>query len=256
MWALVIIFEKMKRTIRLTILSVCWILASLCSCKKPGCIGSGGAVITQQRDIAPFSEIEVEDNIDLILIQQDFEKIEVNGPENILPNISTEVKGGKLTIRNTAGCRWMRSADEKISINVFLKDINQITYSGSGDITNRDTLHLGNLGIFSEKGAGNVDLTVDASGIHLSILKENAGFTLRGRSQSCFAFANPRGVLDLSHLAVNNLSLLYAGLADIHVNASDRIEAIIRYKGNVFYHGDPVISHTEYFSSGRLIKAP
>lgn len=245
----------MFNLIRYTIILL--MLPAIYSCKKPGCTGSSGEVLMQQRLVGSFSSIALEDNIDLVLVQNESEKLELTGPKNILANVTTVVNAaGVLSVKNETSCRWLRNADEKITIKVFFKNIQQINYDGSGNITNLDTLHLSSLGILSENGAGDVDLTVVAGSIYLSILKENAGFIIKGKAEFCSAYSNARGLLNLSNLSADKLSLLYSGLADIYVMAEKELEATIRYKGNVYYRGNPVVTKQEYFSSGRLLRAP
>jgi hypothetical protein len=244
----------MKQT-RLLLIHL-FLLLSYYGCKKPGCLGSAGPAISQERLVGSFSQLTLEDNIDLLLIQGDTEKIEITAAENIIPNIQTLVSNGMLTISNEADCRWMRNADEKIAVRLYFKDLSLINYNGSGNITNTDTLRLNILQMISEKGAGNIELTVDNQSTRAVILKENAAMTLHGRSAFCDTYANARGLLDLSDLSVQKMYLIYSGLADTHIQVSEELDATIRYKGNVYYKGDPFIKRSDYFSSGRLIKTP
>ena len=225
-------------------------------CQKPGCVGHAGAVISQERLLSAFSMLTLEDNINFELIQSDTEKIEIDGPENILPNIQTEINGQTLTISNKTDCRWLRDAGEKIIVHIFFRDLTQINYNGSGDVTNLDTLKLNSLKVSSEEGAGNVNLILQAGYLNISNLKENAGFILKGTATYCGIYSNARGQLDLSELAINNLTIIYSGLADTHVQVMNSLDATIRYKGNIYYKGDPVVTRSDYFSSGRLIKIP
>lgn len=223
-------------------------------CQKPGCIGHIGTIISQERPLPAFTMLTLEDNINFELVQSDTEKIEIEGPENILPNIQTEINGQTLTISNKTDCRWLRDASEKITARVFFKNLVQINYNGSGNVTNLDTLKLGFLGIMSEKGAGNVNLVLQVDRLGMSNFKENAGFILRGSANFCSPFSNPRGQLTIADLSVKKMSIIYSGLADTYIQVTDTLDATIRYKGNVYYKGNPVITRSDYFSSGRLIK--
>jgi hypothetical protein len=231
------------------------IAVSFYSCEKPGCLGSAGSVASEERVLTPFSQLTLEDNIDLLLIQGDTEKIEITAPENIIPNIQTLISDGMLTVSNKADCRWMRSADEKIKVRLYFKELSLISYEGSGNITNSDTLKLSSLRLNSETGAGNIELTVDNQSTAAIILKENAGMILHGRTEYCETYTNARGLLNLEDLAVKRMYIIYSGLADTHVQVSEVLDATIRYKGNVYYKGNPLITRSDYFSSGKLIKS-
>ncbi|HEX2848238.1 MAG TPA: head GIN domain-containing protein [Chitinophagaceae bacterium] len=225
-------------------------------CQKPGCIGHAGATISQERPLSAFTVLTLEDNINFELVQGDTEKIEIDGPENVLPNIQTEISGQTLTISNKTDCRWLRDASEKITVHIFFKDLKEINYNGSGDVTNLDTLKLNSLNLSSEKGAGNVNLTVQAEYLNVSNLKENAGFILKGSARYCGIYSNARGQLNITDFVINNLTIIYSGLADTYIQVINSLDATIRYKGNIYYKGNPVITRSDYFSSGRLIKIP
>lgn len=225
-------------------------------CQKPGCIGNAGPIISQERPLMAFTRLTLEDNINYELVQNDTEKIKIDGPQNIIPNIQTEISEQTLIISNKTDCRWLRDASEKITVRVFFKNLTQINYEGSGDVTNLDTLKLNSLEISSEKGAGNVNLTLKTENLNVSNLKENAGFILRGLAKYCGIYSNARGQLSINDLSINNLTLIYSGLSDIYIQVTDALDATIRYKGNVYFKGNPAITRSDYFSSGRLIKIP
>lgn len=250
------ISDKMNKYTKSTIAIVILFTCLIQGCKKPGCIGSAGPLTLQERAVSGFSKIELSDNIDLVLIQGDTEKIEICGPQNILPNIQTVVTGDLLTIANVGECRWLRSPDEKVTVKLYFKKIYSFDYKGSGNVTNEDTIRMEYLRFDSETGAGNIDLTVDVGLLGAVILKENASMIFHGKAGQCETYTNARGILNLSDMQVNNMNIIYSGLADTHINVSGSIQAYVRYKGNVYCKGNPTIIRQEYFSSGRLIMIP
>ncbi|MET0462532.1 MAG: DUF2807 domain-containing protein [Chitinophagaceae bacterium] len=225
-------------------------------CKKPGCIGSAGSIITQERLLPSFNKLRLQDNIDLVLIKSDIEKVEISGPQNIIANVQTSVKEDELTVSNQTDCRWLRDPDEKITARLFLKNISNFEYEGSGNVSNADTLKLESLWINSETGAGNLELTIDMPSIGAIILKENASIKIHGKAENCATYTNARGLLDLSDLQTKKMYMIYSGLADTHIKVSEELDATIRYRGNVYCKGNPVVKRSDYFSSGRLILQP
>ncbi|MEO5564078.1 MAG: head GIN domain-containing protein [Chitinophagaceae bacterium] len=243
----------MKRT---CLIFSCIIAILLSSCKKPGCIGSAGPVIKITRPLATFNQLVLDNNINLVLTQGNEEKIEIEAPKNIEPNIKTTISGTTLTIMNDADCRWARDPGEKINVRLYFKDLREIDYKGSGDITNTDTLKLEHLSIGSSIGAGNINLTVDNVYTGSYILLENAGITWHGKSEVCFTYTNARGQSDMRDFVVKKMVIEYGGLADTYVNVTDELDAILYYKGNINYKGNPTITRNTQYSSGRLIKIP
>ncbi len=238
--------------------SACFIflLAAINSCKKPGCFGEAGKITTVTRPLAAFSQLILNDNIDLVLTQGNNESMTIESPENIQPNISGDISGGILTISNKTDCRWLRKPGEKITVHLQFRDLQKIDYRGSGNISNTDTIKVDALQIETALGAGDIELTVNNRYTGAYIFQESAGITLHGKSETCFTYTNSRGTADLGDLEVKKMVIEYGGLADTKVNVTDELDAIIYYKGNILYKGNPVITRSQYYSSGRVIKTP
>ena len=226
------------------------------ACKKPGCFEHAGSTTTVTKQLSSFNKLILNDNINVVLTQDSVEKIGIEAPDNIQPNIITEIKDGMLTISNTTECRWLRSANEKINVYLSFKNLENIDYRGSGNVTNTDTLRLDGLQIESRTGAGNIELTINNRYIGSYIFLENAEVILHGKAESCYTYTNARGKIDFSDLIAGSMVIEYGGLADTYINVTGSLDAIIYYKGNLIYRGNPVIVRSDHFSTGRLVHEP
>jgi hypothetical protein len=231
------------------------LLSGLQACQKPGCFENAGTVSSVERKATAFHQIDLYDHIDLILTQDTVEKIRVEAGANLQPNIATEIIDGVLVIRNNTTCKWLRDPQEKISVYVSFKMLNRINYDGSGNVRATDTLHLPQLRISSNTGAGNVELTVNTQLLLAYIHHENADYIIRGIADQCHSYTNARGTIDFSDLKVRYYNIGYSAPKNTYIQASERIDAEIYFKGNVYYKGDPEVK-TIYHDAGRLIKAP
>src|SRR5687768_15052079 len=100
-------------------------LISLSSCSKDdwcNCLKSEGPQTTQIRDLAEFTAVELDHNIDLVVKQDTFYKVEVTCGKNLLDGISTEVNYGKLVLNNNNKCNWLRDLDNKFTVTINVKD--------------------------------------------------------------------------------------------------------------------------------------
>ena len=226
------------------------------ACKKPGCFGTAGPMATTTQQLTSFNELVLSDNVNLILIQDTVEKMEIEAPQNMLSNITGNISQNILTISNATDCRWARNAGEKINVRLFFKDLKKIDYRGSGTLTNTDTLKLDALHIESNTGAGDISLTLDTRYTGAYIFFENAGITLRGKSETCFTYTNNRGISNMSDFVVKKMVIEYGGFGDTYINVTDELSAVIFHKGNIHYKGSPVITKLISHSSGRLIQSP
>ena len=226
-------------------------------CKKPGCIGAAGEIQTATRSLASFDELLLADNINLVLIQSPEEKIVIEAPENMMPNITSGIIDKKLTITNLGDCRWARDPKEKINVQLYFTNLKKIVYQGSGTITNIDTLRLNGLQLETDEGAGDIELTVDNgyTGAYL-FADDNVSLKLHGRSDVCFTYTGSRGKSDMSDFKVKKMVIEYGGVTDTHVWVTNDLDATIFHTGNIKYKGMPVISRSRYYGSGRLIYSP
>src|SRR5437868_5506989 len=127
----------MKRSFFHIILLAVFFLEPRC---KKGWLGSEGSMITVQRPATPFVQIVAYDNVNLILTQDTIEKIKVEAPSKIEPNITTEVIGQSLWIRNT-NAGLLLNPDEKINVWISVKTLARLDYHGSGSVNCTNTIH-------------------------------------------------------------------------------------------------------------------
>jgi len=238
-----------------------YLLAFLCSsflfvqCRKPGCLESSGVITITERAIPPFQQIHLYNDINLILTQGFEESIKVEAGQNIQPNIETTVKEGKLTIRNTGSCDWIRNPNEKITVHVTIATLKRLVYDGSGSVTSTNTIQADTILIYSDLGAGDIDLHLNAKHATVHLQGQNADVTLHGKSNYCYTLIHPRNSVYLSDFEVKRMDLVYVGVRDAIINVTEAINGVITHTGNVYYKGTPSIN-VNYYSSGRLIKAP
>lgn len=222
-------------------------------CKRETCFGEAGAVVAVTRAAAGFQEIDVRDNINVVLTQDTVEGITIEAPEHLVPNISTEVTNGILNLKNKAACTGLRKASEKVTVYVRLKKLDKILYAGSGSVRSTNTLVADNMTFYSETGAGNIDVSLAAVQTFCYIMDENADITLQGASTVCYSYTAARGTINFSNFVVKKMIIEYGSVRDAVINVTDDLNAIIYFKGNLFYKGTPQITKNEVHSSGRLI---
>ena len=127
-------------------------------------------------------------------------------------------------------------------------------YSGSGNVLSTDTIRAGTITLRSTNGAGNMEVTLKANRTFVNIARETADFIFHGQSDSCYTYVNARGSIDFSDFKVKALHIDYGSLRDAYVNVSDGLYALMYFKGNLYYKGNPAIVDTTNYSTGRVIK--
>jgi hypothetical protein len=228
----------------------------LTQCKKPGCFGNNGDTTTVKRTIAAFHQIDLFSKINLILTQSTDEALTVEAGTNVHPNLFVNVDNGILTIRNNGTCDWLQNPENQINVYVSFKTLDRINYNGSGSVITTNTIVAENFTIYSEEGAGNMELQLNAKNTTVHLQGENPDVILHGKSDNCRTFVHSRGTINYSDFEVKDLHIGYTSVRDAIINVTSHIYAIIYHTGNLYYKKDPLHIETTYYSSGRLLKKP
>jgi hypothetical protein len=116
-------------------ITVCLFSSLVLGCNKPNspdCFQVAGVPQIEWRTLSDFDEIEISDNIDVYLEDSDEEKIKVEGPSNLLPEIKTEIENNILKITNDNTCNFVRSYKHKYIVTLYSKNIRRIINRGTG----------------------------------------------------------------------------------------------------------------------------
>jgi hypothetical protein len=235
------------------LLLLCVLIAG---CKKSGCFEEAGSLTRVQRSVMPFHQIDLHDNINLVLTQDTTEAITVEAGSQLIPNIVTTIENNILTIENKVACNWLRRPGETNNVYVSVKNLVKLNYNASGNVTSTNALTGNNIHFVSEKGAGNVNVTVKARFVGAYIHYENADFTLKGHADVCFSYINARGSIDSKDLEVKKMVMEYGGVRDATVYVTEDLNVILYHSGNLYYKGNPSLLSLKTHSTGRLIQLP
>ncbi len=241
------------------VLAIC-VLVSLNGCKKEqldDCFSSTGKDRSIERPLRTFDRISVGDRFELILTQDttQSERIIITGGENILEGISAVVENGELILSNCNTCNFVRSYKRKITLEVFLDDINEITVFGAASIKTSDTLHLQNLRI-NHSALEDIDLTISTPG-EIFVESINSGGTkLSGKAFKLTGSIEEITDLDARNLVCEEVIFDTHSPLDCFINATKIIYVGIYGNGNIFYVNEPSLQKTvkEKTGEGNLVK--
>ncbi|MDB5197425.1 MAG: hypothetical protein JWP88_1796 [Flaviaesturariibacter sp.] len=242
----------MKRNLYL-ILILPYTLTQFSSCKKPGCLTDAGTIVVSQRPAASFHQIELQDNINLVLTQDTIERIRIEAGENLQPVITTNISNGLLTIKNAGTCSWLRSPSETIKAYVSVKNLDRLNYNGSGQVTTTNTLLADGITFFSDAGAGNMHIALNAKRTYAYIYGVNTDMIFSGKSDSCYIYTGQRGTIDFRNFIVKHQKVGYGSLRDGYVHATESLHVLQYFRGTLYYKGKPPQVTTEYFSTGKVL---
>ena len=227
--------------------------STLISCNKDGCSFASGSLSRQTRSVSSFNEIMLYDKINLILTEDSILTLSIEAKENLLNGITTNVSNGVLTIKNANHCTLLTNPDEQVNVDISLTQLQQISYYGAGNIISLNTLHSDHFTLDSWYGTGTVKMDILTNQLNAYIRNNNAQLIFTGQSNTTTIFCAEEGSMDMFGLNTVNLVLNQRSIRDINVNVSGLFQAVVAYKGNVYYKGNPVKIDSLITNSGRLI---
>jgi len=213
-------------------------------------ITGNGNEITKTRTISDFDALGVAGSFDIILVQGNDNKVTIKADENLMEYIVTDVKNGSLKIKSKKG--YNLKSRKTISITVTFDNLENVSLSGSGDITSDDVLKSTSLKL-SLSGSGNISLPVDTGELSSNI-SGSGNIKLNGNSDKFSCAIAGSGNINAYDMKAGTTNAKIAGSGNVKVNAVNEIHAKIAGSGNVLYTGNPEVEKSNSAGSGSLKK--
>ena len=213
-------------------------------------IKGNGKVTTITRTTADYDAIACAGFMDFILVSGNEGKITIEGEENLLEYIITEVKGDKLVVKVEKGVNLKPSWKEYIKITIPFETINYVSLSGSGDVYNKDVIKENDLQV-SVSGSG--DMVLDVKTVNLeSNLTGSGDITLNGNTNYLETNVTGSGDFHGFNLEANNTEASVTGSGDIEVVSNQFLKARVTGSGDIEYRGNPEKEDTKVTGSGSI----
>lgn len=234
----------MKKSILLLAFITCSFIASAQKIK------GNGNMTTITRSTSDYDGIKCAGSFDYILVAGTEGNITLEGEENLLEYIVTEVKGGNLIVKTENNVNLRTSKGKTIKITIPFKDINNVSLAGSGDLWNKDKITSTNLDV-ALAGSGDVVLNVEASSI-VGKLAGSGDLTLKGNTNELEAKVSGSGDFHGFNLQSNHTNIAVAGSGDAEVVSNISLKARVAGSGDIEYRGNPKTEDTKVAGSGSI----
>ena len=181
-------------------------------------IKGSGVRLKQKRDVASFNSIATEGAFDIEVVCQKPESVEVEGDDNLLQLITTEVSNNVLHIRSNRSF----SVNDPIKITISAPDLQGISAKGAGK--------------FEIAGIKNEKFEIDANGA--------TTIKVAGETKLIDIDSNGAGKVDAHKLRAARGVVDVKGVARVDVNVSEQLDVTVSGPAHVTYQGDPVVNKT------------
>ena len=211
---------------KITIILSLAVLLTGCSYMK-GVVGSGN-IKSEKRTIPAFTSIDASGAFDVEVVCQKEPGLEIEGDDNLLPLVKTEVRGTTLYIKPDQ----QFSVRKPIRVKLSVPNLESISSSGASS--------------FNVSNVKNEQLKIDTSGAsNLNLSGETRSLDLEMSGASNVA---SEGL----HAERVRISLSGAGKADVY--ASVELNADVSGAGSVSYAGDPKTVNKKVSGVGSVSK--
>jgi hypothetical protein len=184
-------------------------------CGNRGVAGSGTPK-TETRAIADVTEVQLDGVGALEIADAPTASLTVTADDNVLPILTTNVSGGKLTIATSKSVR----PKTPIVYRLSGPNIHAIALRGAADV-HASALHGDDLTV-TLAGTGNVAVGGTAKSLHVRL--------------------SGAGNIDAAALVVKDAHVDVSGVGDAIVNATDSLDVDVTGAGSVHYRGAPRIT--------------
>ncbi|WP_316796113.1 head GIN domain-containing protein [Pedobacter agri] len=205
------------------------------------------------RDVRNFNGIASAGPINVVVTLGTKESCRLEGDEEALSTIITEVKGNVLIIRpQTSITSWSRKYDgKKITAYVTARELASLTMSGSGNMVVNGKISTGDL-TTTISGSGSIKAVADVDHYN-GVISGSGSLNITGTADRAKVVISSSGSFEGKSLSVNDLTTTISGSGTINIKAEQSIKAVISGSGSVNYSGNPTVEKT-VIGSGRVRK--
>lgn len=240
----------MKNTCFRTVL-ILMLLASGLIASVPSHAQEKAGLNTQKRNPGSYHSITLNIPATVLLSQSGTSSFEIEGKQELIDQIVTEVKSDRLVIKTKDNNRkW--ASDQGIRIYISNPELRDLLVNGSGEIaaqtdfsTDKMTLTINGSGRIQTKKitAGSLSAIINGSGDILG---------LQGTVENLSMEINGSGNIKADGLQSNQSAVSISGSGNVSAGSIGSMEVNIAGSGNVSYQGNPEKVEKKIAGSGKV----
>ena len=218
------------------IVALCW------GCDKPDapdCFQKAGEWVEEERTFDnTIRTLEVYDRIDVRLVESDENRVVIFAPENLMPEVKTEIFGSRLMLDDDNTCDFVRDLSITPIITVYA-DLDSLINSGSGNIESVGTIDNQRFVIDQLHSSGNLNLTVNCDSLILQQATGNPLTTLKGHADYFYTYYTTFTPLNAANLLCEESFIHSGSINSASTFVTNKLVAVIESSGNIYYSGNP-----------------
>lgn len=217
----------MKKIIFHAVLGII-LISGFTSCHHSKGVQGSGIRKMEKRELGAFKSIETTGAFEVAVTCQQAPSFEIEGDDNLLPLIRTEVRGNVLHIFSQSNYRSAKG----ITVRIGVPDLEGILTTGAGDIrisnVKNDKL------VVSSKGAARIEAS--------------------GQTKYASISSTGAGKIEANKLHAESAKVTVTGAGHVDVYATRQLDATVSGVGSVTYDGDPAVVNKSVSGIGTINK--
>jgi hypothetical protein len=206
-----------------------------------------GEVVSRTRTIGAFEKVDVGGNFELYLTQGPAADILLEGQENILAELSTQVRGNELVIKYD---RNRVKNHKTVKIYLTMPQLSGISVSGSNKVKGLSEWQVNDLDIKSS-GSASINLDLKNADEVDSRISGSGDLTLTGNANSYDGDISGSGQIKAFDFTTKKADISVSGSGRCEVTVTQELKAKISGSGKIRYKGNPSVS-TSISGSGSV----
>jgi hypothetical protein len=209
-------------------------------------IKGNGNIETITRNLSDYDRISVGGPFEIILVKGEIGKLNITIEENLKETLITKVENKKLTIRWKRG--YIVKPKETIHITIPIVELQKISFSGSGSISNQKLIVTDEFEI-EMAGSGKLNLSIESDEVVCSMAGSGV-ILLTGKAKKFDVSKVGSGELKATGFVCDIIDVSSAGSGITEINATDYLEVNSVGSGNIFYANKPKNEQIKVTGSG------
>ena len=200
-------------------------------------VRGSGNVVSEERAVAGFDAIDLALPAHVEIVQDGSERLLLTVDDNVAPYVETEVRDGRLLVRNPNGVDLRPTGLARIVVHV--KALASVALAGTGDVripmlrTARFALEVG--------GSGDVQLGIIQARDLSARVAGSGHVSVAGDVDRLEVAISGTGTVAAARLRAKRASVSISGSGRATTWPRESLEARINGVGEIAYYGDPVV---------------
>lgn len=210
------------------------------------CEKGNGEIITENRELAEFDEIEIAGQATVFIEQGVKPSVKIKIDSNLVQFIKTNVSGMKLEIEEGKCIEELT----EFEVHIVTANLSRLEVGGSVKLKGENTIKAEKM-LIKTKGAAEVSLSLDVDDLE-TITKGSGEVKLLGRAMQFEVELEGAGSLDAFRMLAKEVDASVTGAGTCKINVSEKFDGDVSGSGKLYYKGNPKKVKTDVSGSGTI----